>query len=192
MGVFKMEEKRKVCKIVVNDLDASTKFMDLYDSYKRFGEINMVKLEKRERNDVLFTLAYIGFETPEEADKVMEAKDFVVKGKVVKNSYAKMTPKPMNSYQNRTRLHVSGIGNLQEEELSRLLGKCNLIWPKDSKNAKSPYLFAQYETEEDKKTALDNLNGQKIDDENTLKLSPAYGQRYPGHRRRSTGKKSEA
>ncbi|ELQ76163.1 Polyadenylate-binding protein (RRM superfamily) [Trachipleistophora hominis] len=81
-----------------------------------------------------------------------------------------------------------GIGSLHEQELIEMLGNCDLIWPKDAKNAKKPYVFAQFQTEDEKKEAIDKLNGKKVDEENTLKLSPAYSQRFtqrpPTDRRR--------
>lgn len=57
-----------------------------------------------------------------------------------------------------------------------MLGNCSLIFPKKA-DPNNQYVFAQYENEEEKQQAIDKLNGKKIDDENVLKLSPAYVQR---------------
>lgn len=99
--------------------------------------------------------------------------------KPVKLTYARGNRQRNGQYFSKTRLHISGIGNLHEEELCEMLGNCNLIWPKDSKNAKSPYVFAQFQTEDEKREAIEKLNGKKVDEENNLKLSPAYSQRFP-------------
>lgn len=95
-----------------------------------------------------------------------------------------MPRRPIMPFYSKTRLHVSGMGSMQEEELTKMLGKCSLIYPKKT-DSKNPYVFAQYESEEDKRVAMEKLNGKNIDNEHTLKLSPAYAQRPRVPRRRS-------
>lgn len=148
----------------------------------------MVKIDERIRQGETVLLGFVGFVSGDSAQKAVEEKEMKVLDNIVKNTYARSySRRNGGQYFSKTRLYVSGIGKLEEDELSKLLGKCNLIWPKDAKNAKNPYVFAQYENEEDKKDAMDKLNGKKIDEENTLRLSPAYAQKFGqrvGDRRR--------
>lgn len=140
---------------------------------------NMVKIEKRLKNAEPVFIGFVGFVDHECAQTVMDMKEFTVLEKPVKLMYARsIKPRGNGQYFSRTRLHISGIGNLHKNELMEMLGKCDLIWPKDSKNAKRPYVFAQFHNEGEKKEAIEKLNGKKIDEENTLKLSPAYAQRF--------------
>merc|ERR1712050_51511 len=121
------------------------------------------------RNDTISI--FVGFVSGDDAEKALQVKE--VLGEIVKPLYAKSPIVRRTPYFSRTRLHATGIGNLQEEELSKMLGNCSLIFPKRSEG-KSPYLFAQYQNEEEKKAAIDALDGKKVDGENVLRLSPAY------------------
>ncbi|ELA46350.1 hypothetical protein VCUG_02155 [Vavraia culicis subsp. floridensis] len=139
---------------------------------------NLLKTDKRLRNGETVFLGFVGFTSPDFAEKAMEEKEILVLKKPVKLTYARGSRQRGSQYFSKTRLHISGIGSLHEQELVEMLGNCDLIWPKDAKNAKKPYVFAQFQTEDEKKEAIDKLNGKKVDEENTLKLSPAYSQRF--------------
>lgn len=139
----------------------------------------MLKTDKRLRNGETVILGYVGFNNPDFAEKAMEDKDLTILDKPVKITYARGHRNRSQRY-SRTKLHVFGIGNMHESQLVEMLGNCELIWPKDPKNIKRPYVFAQFNNESDKKDAIEKLNGRKIDEENTLKLSPAYSQRFSG------------
>lgn len=140
----------------------------------------MVKTDQRFRNNETVLLGFVGFVEIEFAEKAINEKELTLFNQPLKLTFARgNTRRNQNQYFSKTRLHISGIGKLEEEDLCKMLGKCDLIWPKDAKNAKNPYVFAQFENEDEKKVVMDKLNGKKIDEENTLKLSPAYAQRFP-------------
>lgn len=143
----------------------------------------MLRLDERRRGENIAIVGLIGFENGDAAEKAMNEEEKKVNGELVKLSYAKSLPRRNNVPQySRTRVHVSGIGKLTQDELSEMLGKCTLFFPKKA-DPENMYAFAQFENEDDKQRAMDSLNGKKVDEENTLKLSPAYSQRRVPRRR---------
>ena len=147
----------------------------------------MIKIDERKKGESISTVGLIQFESGDIAEQAVALTDKKVNGQTVKIGYARSPiRRPTGPKFSRTRLHVSGIGKLSEDELSKMLGKCSLIYPKRS-DPENAYLFAEYENEEEKQAAMDNLNGKKVDEENVLKLSPAYAQRPRGPRRRVSG-----
>lgn len=143
----------------------------------------MIKVDQRKRGDSVSTVSLITFLNTDSAEQAVNTQEHMINGEKAKISYAKSLPRRSNGPPfSRTRLYVTGIGQMTENELSKLLGNCSLIYPKKT-DLEAPYVFAQYENEKDKREAMDNLNGKKIDDKNILKLSPAYAQRSRPRRR---------
>ncbi|KRH92996.1 Polyadenylate-binding protein (RRM superfamily) [Pseudoloma neurophilia] len=133
----------------------------------------MVRVDERHKGEKSVTVGLITFLTNEMAEKAVSSQ-LKLKNQLITVTWAKSLPKRnFGPVYSKTRVHISGIGKLTDDELSNLLGKCSLIYPKKS-DPENAYVFAQFETEKEKQTAIDSLNGKKIDEHNTLKLSPAY------------------